>query len=349
MNPILEQIRFMHKIGGIGRLLRLRKKHALGLKLIRGYAATTCFWTLSNVGLLDNLLEKGAVDLKEFAQANKLDLETLRSICEYLDGIKVLDCENDRCMLDVNGKILLEEPRGLFDLLYGYEPVFTKLEALARSQEKYGRDVIRRGDAVAKGSGELGRQFPFLAMRQMVYDHGFRRVLDLGCGDLEFVFLLCERAGITAAGVDSDPAAIECARRRLEDGASCSGRVTVSRADMFDVEHLAELFPDIDAITAIDVLHEYVYGGVQPVIKLLGEYKRNFPQSALVVAEFFKLPRVWLRRIPTTTLEHHLFHSLTKQEILPIGQWIDLFQKSGYGIVDKKLVHGIGHAYFVLR
>jgi SAM-dependent methyltransferase len=347
MNPIIEQIRFMNKIGGLRRLLRMRKKHALGLKFIRGYAVTTCFWTLSNTGLLDELRAQGSVNLQDFANRRQLDIEALRAVCEYLDGIKVLNCERDICSLDKNGVVLLEEPRGLFDLLYGYEPVFRELDALIHGRKKYGRDILRRGEAVAKGSGALGRQFPFLAMRQLVYDHGFRHVLDLGCGDLEFLFLLCEKPDITAIGIEIDPVVVNYAEKRLS--ASGNGRISVSQGDMFKVKSLAETFPDVDAITAVDVFHEYLSEGTERVSQLLGEYKKYFPHTRLVVAEFFKIPRVWLRRIPTTTLEHHLFHSLTNQVILPITEWVQLFEKSGYRISDKKLVHGIGHAYFVLE
>jgi SAM-dependent methyltransferase len=347
MNPVIEQIRFMQKIGGIRRLLRMRKKHALGLKYIRGYVVTTCFWTLSNSGFFSQLQKKGTVNLKEFARERGLDIETLRSICEYLDGIKILNCENDLCLLDRNGELLLQEPRGLFDLLYGYEPVFKELDALLCRKKDYGPDILRRGEAVAKGSGELGGQFPFLAVCELVYEHGFKRVLDLGCGDLKFLFLLCERPEITGIGIDKDEDTISAARNRLKDCAN--GRISVQRGDMFAVEELAGAFPDVDAITAIDVFHEYLYEGTQPVVELLRKYKKHFPSTYLVVAEFFKLPRVWLRRIPTTTLEHHLFHSLTDQIILPIAEWVSVFEQSGYQIMEKKLVHAIGHGYFVLK
>jgi SAM-dependent methyltransferase len=347
MNPIIEQILFMRKIGGIRRLLQMRKKHALGLKYIRGYAVTSCFWTLSNSGFFSELQKKATVDLKEFAREKGLDIETLRSICEYLDGIKILNCENDLCSLDRNGRMLLQEPLGLFDLLYGYEPVFRELDALLCRKKSYGPDILRRGEAVARGSGELGKQFPFLAVCELVYENGFKRVLDLGCGDLEFLFLLCERPEITGIGIDKDDDALAVARKRLEDYAD--RRISVQRGDMFAVEELAGTFPDVDAITAIDVFHEYLYEGKQPVVELLRKYKKHFPRTHLVVAEFFKLPRVWLRRIPTTTLEHHLFHSLTNQIILPIAEWVSVFEQSGYQIVEKKLLHGIGHGYFVLK
>jgi hypothetical protein len=34
--------------------------------------------------------------------------------------------------------------------------------------------------------------------------------------------------------------------------------------------------------------------------------------------------------------------------ILPVAGWIELFEKGGYSVVDKKLLHAIGHGYFVL-
>jgi len=347
MNPIIEQVRFMQKIGGIRRLLRIRKKHALGLKYIRGYAVTTCFWVLANTGFFDDLQKEGILDLHEFAREKGLDIETLRSICEYLDGIKILNCGNDLCSLDQNGRMLLQEPLGLFDLLYGYEPIFRELDALLCRKKSYGPDILRRGESVARGSGKLGKQFPFLAVCELVYENEFKRVLDLGCGDLEFLFLLCERPEITGIGIDKDEEALVVARKRLEKYPP--GRISVQHGDMFEVEQLAKAFPDVDAITAIDVFHEYLYEGTQPVVELLRNYKEHFPRTHLVVAEFFKLPRVWLRRIPTTALEHHLFHSLTNQIILPIAEWVSVFEQSGYQIVEKKLVHGIGHGYFVLK
>lgn len=348
MNPVLEQLKFMSKTVGLGRLMKIRKKHSLGLKYLRGYVTTTCLWSLMNTGLLDEIREKGSVDIEEFAGRNHLDKEVLDSVCEYLDGIKVLNYTGGRCLLEKKGMTLLEEPRGLFDLLYGYEPVFRELENMMQRRATYGQDIVRRGEAVAKGSGELGRQLPFLAVREIVFSLGHRRILDLGCGDLDFLFLLCEESDLTCFGIDIDPEALEYARQRLKESGH-EGHITVSHGDMFEVEAIAEKYPDIDAITAIDVFHEYLYEGRETVINLLKKYKTHFPNTHLIAAEFFKLPRAWLRRIPTSTLEHHLFHSLTRQTILPIGDWIEVFEKAGYKVVEKKLLHSIGHGYFVLE
>ena len=68
MNPVLEQLRFMNKLVGFRKLRMMRKRHSLGLKYVRGYVTTQCMWNLMNVGLLDELLERGSVELEEFAR-----------------------------------------------------------------------------------------------------------------------------------------------------------------------------------------------------------------------------------------------------------------------------------------
>lgn len=348
MNPVLEQLRFMSRIAGMRRILRMRKKHALGLSFARGYVATRCLWALMHTGLLDEMLEAGSVDVEEFAKRKELDPEILEPVCEYLDGIRVLRLTDGRCSLEQKGRALLQEPRGLFNLLYGYEPMLRDLEPMARSYKVYGRDLFRRGAAVARGSGELGRQLPFLAVRELVRTHGFTRILDLGCGDLEFLFLLCDGAEVTCFGVDNDSDALDHARTRLA-GSPYENRITVSFGNMFEVEQLAEMVPDVDAITAIDVFHEYLHEGAGVIVDLLQQYRKHFPHARLVVAEFFKIPHSWLRRIPTVTLEHHLMHALTNQRILPVAGWIEVFERGGYEVADKKLLHAIGHGYFVLK
>ena len=159
--------------------------------------------------------------------------------------------------------------------------------------------------------------------------------------------MLCEKPDIICFGVDKDAETVQCAKRRLSVTGH-SGRITVSIGDMFDVEDLAERFPDIDAITAIDVFHEYLSDGPDAVVGLLKGLKTNFPNTHLVVAEFFNIPRQWLRRFPSATVEHHLFHSLTNQKTHSIEEWIEIFEMGGYKVVDKKLLHAIGHGYYVL-
>ena len=76
------------------------------------------------------------------------------------DGaLRLVDYDHDtrRVRLTRRSRALLAEPRGLFELLYAYEPVFVELEPMLRGQKKYGPDVQRRTRWVGLGSGRLCR------------------------------------------------------------------------------------------------------------------------------------------------------------------------------------------------
>jgi SAM-dependent methyltransferase len=256
--------------------------------------------------------------------------------------------EEGRCRLDAKGRRFMEEPRGLFDLLYGYEPVFCALEDLLTRRKVYKREVLRRVAAVARGSGELGRQLPFPVMKDMIQRHGFKTVLDIGCGDAEFLAVLCEDPAVRCWGFDVSQEAVDCARQyirreKLED------RISVFQGDMFDLAEKPENWPKVEAFTAVDVFHEYLYGGNERITRLLTTLKKNFPGRALIVAEFCLQPHERLRRRPTAFLEHHLFHNLTQQVILSQAEWEEVFRLSGYQVADRRVFDLVGHGYFLLK
>ncbi len=345
---MIGQIIDLIRLFGLRKLLKMNSRHAEALPFIRGYAFSPCFWTLLNVGFLDELLQKKAVNLEAYAAEKGLDPHVLHSICEYLDGLRFLRLEGQICRLDDKGQRFLEEPRGLFDLLYGYEPVFYALGDLLARRKAYQRDVVRRGAAVALGSGELGRQLPFPVMQDMIRQHGFKTVLDIGCGDAEFLGVLCEDPDVKCWGFDSSPEAVECARQYIAK-AGLEDRISVYQGDMFELAAKPDEWPKAEVFTAVDVFHEYLYGGNERIAALLGTLKKNFPGQALIVAEFCKQPHERLRRRPTAFLEHHLFHNLTHQVILSQAGLEELFGQAGYEVVDRRIFDLVGHGYFLLR
>jgi SAM-dependent methyltransferase len=315
---------------------------------VRGYVLTQVLWTLTQEGFLDRLVAAGKLSAVAYARERNLAPHVLQSLCVYLDALKLVDYEEGTCVPTRGLVDLLAEPRGIFDLAYGYEPIFTSLPALLAGTKLVGRDVTRRGEYIAKGSGELGRQLPFPVMCDLIRRLGARRVLDLGCGDLEFLFLLCEELPVRCVGIDKDPAAVAYAEKRLRES-RFADRIEVHEGDMFAVDELCRRWGDADVVTAVDVFHEYLIEGDGRIRGLLEGLRRAFPQAALVVAEFCVQPRARLRRRPTAFVEHHLFHDLTNQVILPASRWRELFRAAGYEVAAERVFDIVGHGYFVLR
>jgi hypothetical protein len=311
---------------------------------------TCCaFWALLNEGFLDELHEKGELALDEYARGRNLDPSVLTSICEYLDVVKVLDLKNGRCSLGPLGETFLQEPRGTFDLLFGYEPVFFNLGGLLAKKKIYGKDVARRGDFIAKGSGELGVQLPFPMMTGFAKQYGVSKVLDLGCGDLEFLFALCREVPQARCwGIDNSEDAVNYARQKLS-GSDCASRIQLAHLDMFDIDGVRGFAPDVDGITAVDVFHEYLSDGPERIREYLSRLKDAFGGARLLVAEFCRQPHERLKKNPTGFLEHEFFHNLTNQTILPADDWVRLFRNAGFKIVDKQVFDLVGHGYFVLE
>ncbi len=348
---MIRQIFRIIRLLGFGRAIKMKKRHEKGLAFVRGYAATQCWWALTHNGFLDELHHRGFADFRAFAKEHSLAPDVLEAVLEYLEGIGLLERSGEIVRLTNKGRDLLAEPRGLFDLLWAYESCFRNLPDLLAGSKAYGRDVHRDVTWVGIGSGRLCEQLPYPVMRRMVLEHGRRMVLDLGCGDLALLSGLCRMdREIRCHGIDCSADMVQFNRKELGKQ-DFEGRLTVQQADMFHLPPLlagSEL-PPVDCITACDTFHEYLGNQEGQLIELLKSLKARFPGAIFVIGEFCKQDAGWLRRHPTASLEHHLFHELSLQKIGTARQWRDIFQKAGLSILEEEVFDMIGHGYFALR
>jgi SAM-dependent methyltransferase len=345
MSQALEIIRLL----GLAKAVRVKTRFDRALVHVRGYAVCSCLWALLETGVLDRLLGTEPVRLEPLAAEGRLQRHVLESILSYLDGVGLVRVEGGAVCATPRLRRLMAEPRGFFELTYAYEPVFANLAALLRGEASYPADVQRLGKYVGRGSGQLCRTLPYPVLADMLRRHGARQVLDLGCGDLAFLFYLCETgADVRALGIDSDPPTVAYAREVLA-ASPFADRIEVRQADMFHLEDLARERPDVDAITAVDTYHEYLSGGEDVVVALLRKMRGEFPRALLYVGEFCKQPHEKLRRRPTAFLEHHLYHDLTNQTIETADRWRAIFAKAGLAILEEKVFDIVGHGYFVLK
>ena len=345
---MLRQILRVIRLLGLRRAARMKKRHEQGLKTIRGYAACSSWWALLNCGFLDELEQKGEVLQSEFVRGHACEPEVLAAVVEYLDGIGFLQQQGDRVRLGPDGKVLMAEPRGMVELLWAYEPCFGNLGDLLAGRKKYGRDLTRNITYVGIGSGRLCEQLPYPVMRRMVIEHNRRMVLDLGCGDMAFLRGLCGMDDqIRGHGIDCSQEMVDFCLEQLSRD-DCGGRLTAQTGDMFDLPELPTEVQGVDCITACDTFHEYLQ---QPgrLVELLKGLKERFAGTMFVVGEFCLQDQAWLKKHPTASLEHHLFHQLSNQQIGSASQWREIFAQAEMQIVEEQVYDLIGHGYFMLR
>lgn len=347
MSEILDLLRIL----GIGKAVRMNSRYAEAQPFIRGYAATQALWAVMKCGLGDRLLAEESVDAEAFAGEKNLDRHVLRSVLNYLDGISMLRFEGGRVSLLDQGRHFLEETRGLFELTYAYEPLFANLDDLLAGRKAYGPDVQRRIEYVGRGSGMLCRDLPYPVMADIIARHGCRRVLDLGCGDLAFLFFLCQRLPeVSAVGLDLDRDMVAYSREQLLRHPLAS-RISVSEGDLRSLDALVAggSLGEIDCVTAVDTFHEYLFHGTDEILAALKRLRSQFPKALFVIGEFCDQPHESLRKRPTAFLEHHLFHDLTNQKIGSADLWRQLFREAGFTIIEERIFNLVGHGYFALR
>lgn len=328
---------------GPRRMLRLvQARRVGGDALLRGFCTTPVVIALFEAGFFDALLAQGSMDAESFASERGLEPGVLLPMCDYLYAQKLLERNGNRYRLSRQGRLLAGECRGGFEITGAYASVFNNLSALLSGQMRYGVDVQKNIPMTARGSGESGKLFMFPMTIDIIRRRGFKRVLDIGCGDATFLTELCKaNADVTGYGVDLSAEAIEdgaenVARARLK------GRVHLFAEDMFKLGCLSPHLDSIDAATGFFILHEFLRCGNERVLGFLKMFRETFPGASLLICEGVRHSPEQLRKRYGPLAEFQLSHDLTGQRPLSRSGWKGLFAEAGFRSVRE-------HYYSVVR
>jgi ubiquinone/menaquinone biosynthesis C-methylase UbiE len=304
---------------------------------------------LFNVGFFAEMQEKGTANVDSFAESHNLDARILKSLCDSLFALRILGKRGPDYSLDSKGRILVEVAQGWFDGVYGYEEVFHSLEALLRGEKAYGREVKRRSDFVAKGSGEMERWIHFPLAIDYIRRNRCKKVLDLGCGDAAFLIDLCERdEAITGCGIDIAPEAIADARKSVTR-AGLQDRIHLFVADVSELTEAPDQLQGIEVATTFLVLHELLFAGDDAVVELLEGFRTLFPGVPLIVFEVIRPTPEEMRRKPGMAVQYILQHDLTHQKLVSRKEWRELFKAAGFSSVEERYLRFARTSIFTLR
>ncbi|MFW9930521.1 MAG: class I SAM-dependent methyltransferase, partial [Candidatus Thorarchaeota archaeon] len=180
--------------------------------------------------------------------------------------------------MEKKGDNLLRYCVAAFDFIYAYAPLFENLEALLKNEKKYDVDVFRRGRHVAKATAEVSQFIPLPVVESIIKEYNFKKVLDLGCGSAEFLIQICSKTDIYGLGVDISEDAVKYACEMIGKS-KANGKVSVVVDDIFNFEMSKNEYRNVDLITSMFVMHEFLNTGKQTVINLLKRIKSNFPDT----------------------------------------------------------------------
>ena len=344
---MLELAKTVHRFG-LPYMLRLQKTYRTGWdEMIRGYLETTTMHALLNVGLIDEMQKNASVDIDDFAARLNLETSVLQPLCESFYCLGMFELNNGRYSLSDKGRDVVEVMRGWLEVCYGYGEVFHSLEPLLRKEKVYGRDLYRRSDFVARGSGEMENLLFFPMVNDIIMAQGYKRVLDLGCGDGTFLRLLCGlNPDVQCYGIDLAPAAVEEGNRVLRE-TGLQERVKLTALDISKIDQ-ADL-PSIDVATVFFVLHELLYFGQDVLLRFLKDFRRLFPGTPLIVFEAVRPPVAELRKHPGISVYYFLYHDLTQQKPVDAETWKSLFRAAGFTSIEERLLEFAKAAIYILN
>lgn len=337
------------RIVGLRKMVEMTRAYRLGwIQILTGFYTTRTLQALFNVGFFDELENRGRVDLEAFARQKGLDAEILKSLCDSLYALRILDKSGPWYFLDAKGRILSRVARGWFIGTYGYESVFHNLEALLRKEKEYGKEVRRLSEPIARGSAEMEALLYFPLAIDIIRRNKYKRVLDLGCGEGTFLRALCTSLPeVEGAGMDLSPESVEAARERAAR-AGLEGRLRFYVGDVAEGNGAPAAEAKIDAATIFFVMHEILYRGEAAAVDFLQGFRRKFPGVPLIVFEVLRPSVEDMRRRPGMAIHYALQHDLSHQKLVSGDEWKRLFQKAGFARIEARELSFLRTAIYTL-
>jgi SAM-dependent methyltransferase len=304
---------------------------------------------LCNVGLFDEIEKEGVVDVESFAMANRLDESTLRTLCNALYSWGILEKRGGNFAFGPKGTLFTCLGRGWFEIVDGYEDVFHNLEPLLRKEKRYGTEITRNTELVAKGSGAINKLIYFPLAVDIIKQKRSRRVLDLGCGEGTFLRAICGDSEATIGfGIDISKEAIALGNKRSQRE-GLQDRIRLIAEDISKIEILPAEFQAVDVAFTFFVLHELIAISKNHFMEFLKSFRRLLPDVPLIIFEAEKATWEEMRVKRGPAIYYTMYHELTKQKLLSRKEWIELFREAGFQSVGERYLGFARTVIFELR
>ena len=219
-----------------------------------------------------------------------------------------------------------------------YSCILTELVPSLKNEKKYGKDFIRKGNLLAKGSHYTGRaNYPWIVEKMKKY--GIKKVADLGCGSADVIINLCKSDNnLKGVGIDISNSALKEAENKIKKQ-KLTDRIKLFQGDLYKPETYLDAVKEADAFNAIMVMHEFLRDGKEKVIQMFKDMKKNFMGKYFFIGEFDCLTDEEYQKLEYPNRIHFLFyqhviHPLTDQGLATKEEWIDIFKKANVEIVE---------------
>ncbi len=326
------------KSSDLRHLNQYRKSSEKAAKYIEGYMVFCVLAALEEIDAFDYLIRNdNRINLNEYSEKKGFNSEKIKACLDYLCRSNLAyksECGN--CYsLEPDAYNMVIHGLGYITVVNGYSNVFHNLEKVLKNDMHYNQDVFRDGERVGRGSGSLARGFTFPFIEHFLKKNSFKNILDLGCGDAEFIIDSSKKMNISAKGIDLSADVIEYAKRRISSE-GLADKIEVYEGDIFEIDQVDIPSTSVDFIISSYVLHEFFYkdenGG--KLKSLLLKLRDKFPSAKIMIAEVTRKEDEHLKSDSNFLSEHHLWHDLSDQGLPSLESWCKAISDSCYTLED---------------
>ncbi len=323
------------------------------------YLAVQIYFHLNQVGVMNYILDHAPVNSEEIAKELKLDQRLVTDLLLYIAHVDVVIEVNDKNEFqytDFGQEVIkrysrVENNKTTLNFhnvrVGGFSPIFNSMTEMLKMEKSYGKDIFRDGGAIEEGLYTISDRFVG-AVHTAISRLNPSAIVELGT-DTGLIWKAHEAAPNTPLfGLDKSEAVIKEAKQKLATSQS-KAQVTWLQDNLYNVDQWASKIEPKDKVCFFSVhFHEFVKETKKDVAKAIEEMKRYFSGSHIIVLEQpmhsssdkNKMSEALWLYSHSNVLIHHLINS---GRILPIKEWIDLFQDSGAKLVDQRETGYLGY------
>ena len=272
---------------------------------------------------------------------------TTNSVFKYLAalGLLVERCEaaGHYVASDLGRKVFARH--GSFCILNSYQNFFQDLTSLLLVSNLGGKPVVNRFRNVL-GSGQLHSRKFFSPALQMLAGRSFPFLVDLGCGNGQFLQQAIElKLARKLGGVDVSHVAVTATATKVGGARACVCLHAVE-ADAYVVSIWSKKLPwykEAGLFSLWFVLHEFSRSDPRVVLRFLREINSRYPSAELILGELVKLPDHALANNRTESImpEFLFFHELSGQGVLSWPEWQEIRRTMPFQVVTERYLDSI--------
>ncbi|HET6711179.1 methyltransferase domain-containing protein [Amycolatopsis sp.] len=292
--------------------------------------AATAIGAAWEVGGLDELHEREALDVAEFAARNELDATATTAMFRALAAVGIVRREGGRVTKGPGFAEAYEAKQFFYWLCQGSWELFGNMPFVLRHKNRSGAFYRRDAKAISHASREANRKYfdPLFWEVLESLDFAFASVTDLGSGSGERLIQIGRRyPAVRGLGLDVETASVEMAALAVE-GSGMADRISFACADVRAIEPRPE-FADVELLTCFMMGHDL--WPKEDCVESLRRLRRAFPRARrFLLGDTVRTTGIADAELPIFTLGFEVGHALMDVYVPTRAEWHEVFEAGGW-------------------